>query len=146
MSTALKKINARVKALAKKHPGSKRVTLQKQAGREYRAGKLGGARKKKVGKVKRRSVVGKKKVGKVKRRSRVGAARRGPSNGADRFDNKRTTITVGSISSQTSKLKAQIAERIGWLEAMKMSATTAKSYNGYQKKISELKAKYRRLE
>lgn len=39
-ATALKKINARVKVLAKKHPGKKRTTLQKQAGKEYREGKL----------------------------------------------------------------------------------------------------------
>ncbi len=46
MSAALKKINARVKQLQKKHPKSKRVTLQKQAGKEYRAGKLKPHRKK----------------------------------------------------------------------------------------------------
>lgn len=46
MSAALKKINARVKQLQKKHPKSKRVTLQKQAGREYKAGKLKTHRKK----------------------------------------------------------------------------------------------------
>ena len=39
-SSILKKINARVKQLKKKHPGAKRSTLQKQAGREFKAGKL----------------------------------------------------------------------------------------------------------
>lgn len=43
--TALKKINARVKYLQTRHPGKKRVTLQKQAGKEYKAGKLGGVKK-----------------------------------------------------------------------------------------------------
>lgn len=37
---ALKKINLRVRELQKKHPGKKRVTLQRQAGKEYRDGKL----------------------------------------------------------------------------------------------------------
>lgn len=40
MHTALKKIQARVKVLRKKHPGKKFKTLQKQAGKEYREGKL----------------------------------------------------------------------------------------------------------
>lgn len=37
---ALKKINARVKQLAKRYPKKKRVSLQRQAGKEYKAGKL----------------------------------------------------------------------------------------------------------
>jgi len=43
MNIALKKITARAKALKKKHPGKKYKTLQKQAGKEYKAGKLRGA-------------------------------------------------------------------------------------------------------
>lgn len=43
--SALKKIAARAKALKKKHPGKKYKTLQKQAGAEYRAGKLKAKRK-----------------------------------------------------------------------------------------------------
>jgi hypothetical protein len=53
MANALKAINKRVKQLQKKHPKSKRTTLQKQAGREWKAGKLK-ARKKVVGAVKRK--------------------------------------------------------------------------------------------
>lgn len=64
MANALKAINRRVKQLAKKHPNSKRSTLQKQAGREWKAGKLKAKRKpvaKKVASKKRRvSSVGKK--------------------------------------------------------------------------------------
>lgn len=45
MNNALKKISARAKALKKKHPGKKYKTLQKQAGAEYRAGKLKAKRK-----------------------------------------------------------------------------------------------------
>lgn len=42
---ALKKIVARVKQLRKKHPNAKYKTLQKQAGREFKAGKLKAKRK-----------------------------------------------------------------------------------------------------
>lgn len=65
MSNALKKINARVKVLQKKHPKSKRSTLQKQAGREWRAGKL----KKGVGAVRKQHHVKKKAVAKKRRRT-----------------------------------------------------------------------------
>jgi len=83
MSAALKKINARVKQLQKKHPGAKRVTLQKQAGKEYRAGKLKVHRKKAKPapkrKARRASGVGSKykvyhevkKVGKVRRKRKA---------------------------------------------------------------------------
>lgn len=66
--TALKKINARAKQLKKKHPNAKYKTLQKQAGAEYRSGKL---------KAKRKAAPKKKRA--VKRRkvsSAVGAVRR----------------------------------------------------------------------
>lgn len=48
MNVALKKINARAKQLKKLHPGKKYKTLQKQAGAEYKSGKL--KTKRKVGK------------------------------------------------------------------------------------------------
>jgi hypothetical protein len=87
MSNALAKINKRVAQLAKKHPGAKRTTLQKQAGREYKAGKLGRVKKKSVGKVYHRRA----KVGKVKRK-RVASV----SRNTDKTDNKRVSISVGS--------------------------------------------------
>src|SRR3954463_14389548 len=61
-ATALKKINARAKALKKKFPGAKRTTLMKKAGAEYRAGKLKPKRKA----VKRKAVRRKKaRIGRV---------------------------------------------------------------------------------
>lgn len=64
-ATALKKINARVKQLKKRHPNAKRSTLQKQAGKEFKAGKLkkkkkAAPRKKVVHHRKKRRVVAKK--------------------------------------------------------------------------------------
>lgn len=70
-TTALKKIAARVKVLKKKHPNAKHSTLQKQAGREYRNGKLKTTRKKKTVRKAVARKPAKKKA--VKRRRRVSA-------------------------------------------------------------------------
>lgn len=67
MSNALKKINAYVKVLKKKHPGSKHSTLQKKAGAAYRAGSIPKARKK----VARKAKPAKRKVSKVGARYKV---------------------------------------------------------------------------
>lgn len=70
-SSILKKIAARAKQLKKKHPGAKYSTLQKQAGREFKSGKL--KKRKKVSgsvgavKPKRRKVVRRKAVRRKKR-------------------------------------------------------------------------------
>lgn len=80
--TALKKINARTKQLHKKHPGKKYSTLRKQAAKEYNAGTIPKARKKKakVGKRKYKVTHRVKRVGTVnvspKRKPRRKAAKR----------------------------------------------------------------------
>jgi hypothetical protein len=61
MPNALTKIHKRAKQLKKKHPHAKWISLIKQAGKDYRAGKLGSA-------VKRHAV---KKVRKSKKVHRV---------------------------------------------------------------------------
>ena len=139
-TSAIEKIGRRTKAIRKLHPKLSFRAAQKKASAEYRAGKLGGVKKK------RRPVAKKKRARKVsskplRKRSRLGAA----SNGSDRFDSKRVNITVGSLSSQESRLKKTIAEKIGWYEAALMGAKTAKSKRAMEKKIRELKARYRRL-
>lgn len=75
-ATALKKINARVKVLKKKHPNSKRSTLQKQAGAEYRAGKLKVRRKPAKKKVARKRRVAPRKKAAVKRRRKSAPRKR----------------------------------------------------------------------
>lgn len=72
--SALKKINARVKQLAKRYPKKKRVSLQKQAGKEYRAGKLRAKRPAKRKSVKRKPV--KRKSAPVRKTARKRAVRR----------------------------------------------------------------------
>lgn len=57
--SALQKIVQRVKALRKKHPNAKYRTLQKQAGREFKAGKLK-AKRKPAAKKRRKTVVRRK--------------------------------------------------------------------------------------
>ena len=100
--TALKKINARVKYLQTRHPGKKRVTLQKQAGKEYKAGKLGGVKKKSVHK--KKTIHRKKKS--------VGSPRRGTTNvGTDRLDRKRVNITVGNVHIPAGTTALQIVRQ-----------------------------------
>ena len=145
MSNALAKINARVKVLAKKHPGKKRVTLQKQAGKEYKAGKLGG--------VKRHSHKRKKKVGTTHRkkksahrthkaRRRVGTLR-GKSH-QDGVDRKRVDITIGSIASHKAAIKKKLIHEIGMGEGRKITAKKVSAKRKIQKSINAKKAELRR--
>jgi hypothetical protein len=75
MANALKAINRRVNELAKRHPKSKRTTLQKQAGREWKAGKLkkkAAPKKAAPKKAARRKVAGKRKYKVTHRVAKVG--------------------------------------------------------------------------
>lgn len=134
-STALKKINARVKHLARLHPGAKRVNLQKQAGREYREGKLGRVARKKTT---HRKVHHKKK--------RVGSV----SNGTDRLDKKRVNITVGSITASTihqdiARAKNKILDKLMYWEGKKFTAVKVSDKRKIEKRISKLKSDYKKL-
>jgi hypothetical protein len=109
MNAALKKIQARVKKLRKKHPGAKFRTLQKQAGAEYRAGKLKTRRKKsapkrKTAKAKRRMVSA---VGAVKHKRTVARRRRNP---------KTVTVikyrTMGRVKHAKKRRKRYVKKRV----------------------------------
>ena len=138
---AIVKIGKRAKAIHKAHPKGTYQAALKKASAEYRAGKLGGVKKKKPA-AKKKSAPKKRVSKSLRKRSRLGAA----SNGSDRFDSKRVNITVGSISSQEARLKKTLAEKIGWYEAALLSAKTAKGKRNMEKKIRALKVKYRRLD
>jgi hypothetical protein len=143
MSSALQKINARVKVLKKKHPNSKHTTLQKQAGKEYKAGKLGGVkhshkRKKKVGAHTHRK---KKSVGTHHRR--VGTLR-GKSH-QDGVDRKKVDITIGSVSSHKAAIKKKLIHEIGVEEGRKLTAKSARVRKKIQKRITEKKAEFRKF-
>lgn len=137
MSSALKKIQARVKQLRKKYPNAKFRSLQKQAGSEYRNGKLGGVKKKK-------RAVAKKKSAPRKRitRRRVGSTNK---SSRDAVDRKKVDITIGSVASGLSKIKKKLVEEIGWNEAAKITAKTAKSKRAIEQRIREKKSLYNKL-
>lgn len=133
MSTALAKINARVKYLQKKHPKTQRKTLQKQAGREYRAGKLGGVKKKTA----RKKVV--RRVGAVRKKSpRV-------SSHNDGIDSKTTTIHIGSVHHHLGSAKRALRHEIGMKEARLLDVKKAAEKRKIRKQIAEKKSLYRKL-
>jgi hypothetical protein len=136
--SALAKINARVKALKKKHPGAKHVTLQKQAGREYKAGKLGGVKKKKkVGSS------GKKKAHARKTHKRRVGSLRGKSH-QDGIDRKRVDITIGSVATHKAAIKRKLISEIGIAEGQKLTASSARTRKKIQKRITAKKAEFRK--
>lgn len=100
LGTALKKINARVTQLQKKHPNTKRKTLQKQAGKEYTAGKL---KKKRVA-----------KVGAVKVKRRKAPRRRSVKRRRSSKPIVRTrTLTVVKYRTRTVRAKRRSVSRVG---------------------------------
>lgn len=101
---ALKKINERVKQLQKKHPNAKRKTLQKQAGREWKSGKLKARKKaapKRVKSVRRKTVA--KKRAAVRKRPIKRAARRV----------RTRTITKTVYKVRRVKIKSKPRRRVG---------------------------------
>jgi hypothetical protein len=153
MSNALAKINKRVKQLQKRHPGAKRTTLQKQAGREYRAGKLGGVRKNPRRPLKHKEKPAKNtwhplNTGKPKKKRviRRPDSMKGVSRNTDKTDNKRVSISVGSVAHHVSAAKKALVQEIGWNEATKLTAKTAKAKRALQKRINEKKSLLRKLQ
>ncbi len=130
MPNALKKINARVKHLQKLHPNTQRKTLQKQAGREYRAGKLGAVRKSRPKKQRAKKAARKRVVRKVKR---LHAAE------------GRAIKSLGSVSSHLSAARAKIKEQIGWAEVQRFTAHKVSTKRKIGKHIANLKSQYRKL-
>lgn len=76
MANALKKITTRAKQLKKRNPGKKWKTLVKQAGAEYRSGKLKTTRKRKPAAKKRKPVRRKPARRRVSSASAVGTVKR----------------------------------------------------------------------
>jgi hypothetical protein len=137
LGAALKKINARAKALKKKHPGKKYRTLQKQAGAEYKAGKLK-TKRKKVGTTKKRKV-GAKKIGAPRKRKRIGATRGNTSGNTrtathaatsrNRTATSTKTITahvkVGARKRRKSKPRYRVTHKVTRVSGIGKGATTA---------------------
>ncbi len=104
---ALKKITDRVKALRKKHPKAKYKSLQQQAGKEYKAGKL-------KNKAARKKVSGVKKTARKKAASKKTARKRAP-----RVKVITRQITIGTIKRKRRKAapkrKAARRRKVGGL-------------------------------
>jgi hypothetical protein len=151
--SALKKINARVKHLARLHPGKKRVTLQKQAGAEYRAGKLGGvkSRRKTVKKIKRLHAAEGRAIRKlrgVKKRRRIsGTLSAGASSGIMGVRSTANAAAIGGLtaSQHLAHARKKIADEIARWEVLKFKATKRSIKNRMSKHIREAKSKYRKL-
>jgi hypothetical protein len=152
--SALKKINARVKHLAKLHPGKKRVTLQKQAGAEYRAGKLGGvkkSRKKTVRRIKALHAAEGRAIRKlrgVKRRRRLsGTLSAGASSGIMGVRSTFQAAAIGGLSTaqHLAHAKKKIEQEIGAAEVRKFVAKKKTVKRKISKRIAELKSRFRKL-
>jgi hypothetical protein len=102
-TTALKKINARTKKLKKLHPGKKYSTLRSQAAREYNAGTIPKARKK------RAKVTGKRKYKVYHEVKKVGRKRK-------RAPRKKTTTAV------RYKTRTRTVTKVRRVGAMKKSS------------------------
>lgn len=136
MANALQKINKRVKHLQRLHPGKKRVTLQKQAGAEYRAGKLGRVKKKSVHKKKTHH-----------KKKSAGSHRVGATNvGTDRVDRKRVSINVGGITKAQAKshIVNQTKEQLAWALLQRDTAKNKTARRKLSKRVSALKSELHR--
>jgi soluble cytochrome b562 len=119
-ANALKKINARAKEIMRKHPGKKYSTAQKEAGREYRNGKISGTR-------------GNKKKSKA-------APRKKSSRG------KRIGSVAGpTVGQQEAALKRNLKEQLGWMLVTIEQAKTKTEKNKLRKRAVEIRRKLRAL-
>lgn len=113
---ALKKITTRAKQIVKKHPNKKWSVALKEAGREYRSGKISGTKT-------RSKKVGAKKKAPVRKKSSLGSV-----------------TTGGSLESQ---LKKQLKEQLGWLLVSREQAKTKTEKNKLARKAVEIRKKLR---
>lgn len=135
MNSALKKINAEVKRIKKKHPGRSHKAAQKEAGRLYRAGKLGKCRKK----------TGIRKLKRKGHPRRMGGVKTISKSHVDRNRFKNVDIQIGSAVRHISAAKKILATDIGKLEYRKFAANTKTAKKKIAKRIREKKSQYNRL-
>lgn len=121
-SNALKKITDRAKQIRKKNPGKKWATAVKEAGRDYRSGKISGTRSKSAPKK-----VGAKKKTAGTRRTFIGSV---------------GTVSGGSLESQ---LKKKLTEQLGWMLVQVRTEKTVTQKRALNKKAAEITKKLRAL-
>lgn len=120
-NAALAKIQKRTKALKREHPNMKHATAQKQAGAEYRAGKLGAVRK--VSGVKKRPAASQKK-----------AVRASTHKTAVRSPKRKTIIRTQRVTS-IGKIKAPKTDS----SAVTRAATIVKKIDKFEAKLKKEK-------
>lgn len=134
---ALKRINVRIKQLRKLKPNVKYAAIRKQASSEFKRGDLG---HKGVKSTSKRSPIA--RVNRKFPKKRVGGTNKSSRGAVDR---KKVDITIGSVASGVSKLKKKLIEEIGWKEAAKLTAQTAKSKRNIESQIREKKSLLNKL-
>lgn len=134
MSTVLKKITTEAKKIRKKNPRISWKSAVKQAGAKYR---------KSAPKKKETRSAPKKTVRRSSVKKKATTTRRKVSGYNSAFG---AAMVAGvSESSALAMLKRKYLHDIGVLEARKYAATRKADKNKISKKISELKAKYRKI-
>lgn len=142
----LKKLHDRAKSIIRKHPGKKYGTALKQAGAEMRSGKIRSAPKKK-------SMPKKKHYAKATKRHSVrrparkvsGAGVMTKSRTHTDYNRNKVNITVGAVNKHKKAAREKILHLIGREEVKKFTAKLKRVKKKVGKKITRLKADYRRL-
>jgi hypothetical protein len=123
----MKAAATKAKKIRKAHPAMKWNTAMSQAMKSL--GGKGKKKSRKVGYVKKKSPR-KKTVAKIKKFHAAEG---------------RAIKSLGSVSYHVAHAKSQLLEQIGWLEAQKYSAKTKRAKRKLSKRLSALKAKFRKL-
>lgn len=143
-STTLKKITARAKHIRHTHGGTWKAAVKK-AGAEYRAGKIHGVKKRKVGTTKAQKAHARKFAIKA-----VKLMHKSEGQAIQRLRGVRSTFQAAAIGRLTtaqhiSHAKEKIAQEIGRAEMAKFRAKTKTAKRKISKRISELKTRFRKL-
>lgn len=146
MANQLKKITARAKQLRKKHPNAKWTSLIKQAGKEYRTGKIGAVRKRKAYQTgssgKRRDAMFKAKAP-GKRRSSSGRTYTERRKNRSDLPGKLTGITAAQLQGE---LKRRLKDQLGKQLVKRETATTRRSYNVARDRVTMIRKSLNKLD
>jgi hypothetical protein len=147
-SGALKKITTRAKQIYKK--GGTWATAIKKAGAEYRSKKKKPAKKRRrVGSLSSGPRPASYSIGKVKRRKKVGSMSTGPRPASYSVGSMSSGgpsgFSIGSVAHHITRAKDALEKQIGAAMTRIFKAKTKLAKRKLNKKLSELKTKYRKL-
>lgn len=144
MANTLKKITARAKQLRKKHPNTAWKNLVKQAGREYRTGKLGPTKKKYY---QRGSSV--KSFDAALKAKKPG--KRKSASGKTYYERRKNRsdmpgqLTGASVSQLKSELKNRLEDQLGKQLVRREMAPTKTRRRKVNKQVVETRRKLKKL-